>query len=162
MNAKSKHIIGSFSYSAEKQLAVEEFDKIAKRENKSFSELLVELMEDYAKKHSEGNPSFQLTQWVEKPDFKPWPALDNMTQESISNMAVEEKEKLQTALKNTLDIVNRQLPAPHNEVPQRTVKFSRLKCRTKTCSFTAEGEYGEMTAVASQHHRETGHYCTDA
>lgn len=71
---RAKHSIGSFSYSREKEPAIDEFEKIAEREGKSFSELVVELIEKYSKEHGDGNPNYELTQWAQQPDFKVTPA----------------------------------------------------------------------------------------
>jgi poly-D-alanine transfer protein DltD len=71
----TKHFITSFSSPADKEPIIEGLDKIAKRENISFSELVNEIIEDYVKKHSAGNPNFEISKWVEEPEFMADPAV---------------------------------------------------------------------------------------
>ena len=63
----------SFSYKEEKESMVEEFDRIARREGKGKSELLVQLIEEYVKVHSSGNPSFTIDQFQDS-SFQAVPA----------------------------------------------------------------------------------------
>lgn len=59
----------------EYQPILEKAKEVAKREGKPLSELIFTLLQDYIKKHGSGNPSFEITKWVEKPDFKAYPTL---------------------------------------------------------------------------------------
>ena len=68
-----RNIVTSFSYKEEKESMVEEFDRIARREGKGKSELLVQLIEEYVKVHSSGNPTFTLEQFQD-PEFQAVPA----------------------------------------------------------------------------------------
>jgi hypothetical protein len=54
---------------------LEKLKEIAKREGKPISAIIFTLIEDYLKKHGEGNPSFRLDKWVEQPNFKAFPTL---------------------------------------------------------------------------------------
>ena len=51
------------------------FKKIAGREETSMTDLLTNFMKEYIKQHGDGNPSFELTQWIDNEDFKVVPAL---------------------------------------------------------------------------------------
>lgn len=72
---RKKSIISSISFPRDKELVIEEFEKIAERERMSFSELVVSLIEKHVAVHAAGNPSFELDKWVEEPEFKGDPAL---------------------------------------------------------------------------------------
>jgi hypothetical protein len=72
---RKKHIIGTFSYPREKEQIVELADTIAKREGLSFSEFIMKIIGDYVSVHAAGNPSYELTKWVEEPQFKADPAV---------------------------------------------------------------------------------------
>ncbi len=49
---RERHVISSFSYSTAQIALMDEFAKIAAREDKSSSGLLLELITDYVKKHT--------------------------------------------------------------------------------------------------------------
>lgn len=68
------NIVRSFSYKQDKIQALEKFEEIAKKEGKKFSELLVEVIEDFDKKHGDGNPGFTLDHYQD-PNFKAVPAV---------------------------------------------------------------------------------------
>ena len=59
----------------------EECHKVARRENKALSTIIMEKLTEYVKVHGEGNPVYVLDKWVDNPDFKAVPA------------ALESKEK---------------------------------------------------------------------
>jgi len=67
--------ITSLSIPDDKIPVFEEFKKIAQREGKSFSALLVEVVEEYVKKHAEGNPVYKLDKWVDNREFVAFPSL---------------------------------------------------------------------------------------
>lgn len=71
----SKHIVSSFSYKDDKEQFMRELGIIAAREGKRKSEIIVSLIEEFVKAHSEGNPSFKLDIWTQQPDFKAMPTL---------------------------------------------------------------------------------------
>ena len=72
---KFENAVNSFSYPMPKSDTLKEFRIIAAREGKSFSELVVELIEEYVKNHAEGNSTFKLDVWQEDPEFKAIPTL---------------------------------------------------------------------------------------
>jgi hypothetical protein len=72
---KKKFSVSSFSFPRDKEEVVEQAEIIANRERTSLSRLIVSLLEDYVKVHAAGNPSFELTKWVEEPEFKGDPAI---------------------------------------------------------------------------------------
>ena len=78
------NIVLSFSFKGEKEGVVEEFKKIAKREGKDKSKLLVELIEEYVKVHSSGNPSFTIDQFQD-PNFQAVPAFLSNKDKWIQN-----------------------------------------------------------------------------
>jgi len=67
------NVVVSFSFKEEKVGVVEEFKKIAKREGRDKSKVLVDLIEQYVKEHSAGNPTFTLEQFQD-PNFQAVPA----------------------------------------------------------------------------------------
>ena len=95
------NVVSSFSFSDDKKAVLEEFTKIADREGKGRSELLIELVEEYVKTHSEGNPVFTLDQFQD-PNFKAMPATMSPTpkwNEYIrKHMDRKEREKLDKQL----------------------------------------------------------------
>ena len=72
---RKKFVISSFSFPRDQEPIMEEAEKIAAREGKSFSEFLFERIKEYVSIHSAGNPSFEITKWIEKPEFKGHPAV---------------------------------------------------------------------------------------
>ncbi len=70
-------ILCTFSFPLEKKVLMDEFKKIADREGKNHSRLVIELVEQYVKYHSEGNNTFPITKWVSEPDFQAIPSLDS-------------------------------------------------------------------------------------
>jgi hypothetical protein len=70
----SKHIVSAFSYPLEAEELIKNVKKIAEREEKTLSKLIVELLTDYAKKHGDGNPAFTLDHFQDK-NFKVCPAV---------------------------------------------------------------------------------------
>jgi hypothetical protein len=65
---------------------IDSFDKIAAREGKSFSELVVVVIEDYIKKHGDGNPSYSLQQWQAQPEFHATPAFGRVRMDWMKYM----------------------------------------------------------------------------
>ena len=51
-----------------------ECHKIARRENKALSTIIMEKLKEYVKVHGEGNPVYILDKFIEDPDFKSIPA----------------------------------------------------------------------------------------
>ena len=66
-------IIKTISFGKEKESIFLEFQKIALREGKDTSKMIVHLMEEYVKIHSSGNPSFTIDQFQD-PSFQAVPA----------------------------------------------------------------------------------------
>lgn len=79
---------------------MEEFKKIAHREGKNRSSVLVELIEQYVKIHSEGNPAFTMDQFQD-PDFRAMPATMSpiMNWKEFVNHNTDEKEDRDLELK---------------------------------------------------------------
>ena len=69
----AKSIIKSFSYPVDFVKEVDEFGKIAKKEGKSESELILWLMCEHVKKHGNGNPQYTIEQFQD-PMLKAFPA----------------------------------------------------------------------------------------
>jgi len=53
----------------------EKFKKIARREEKPASELVKDLMRKYVKRHGEGNPNFEIGNWITDSQFKAFPTM---------------------------------------------------------------------------------------
>ena len=75
MPFKPKHVISSFSYPVDQQPLMDEFRKKAFEEEKSQSQIIIELITEYMKKHGAGNPKFTLNHWDKQPEFKAWPTI---------------------------------------------------------------------------------------
>jgi hypothetical protein len=60
----------------------------------------VELITEYVKKHSKGNPTFSLEKWAEEPDFVAFPTLGEiLTPEKLDSMPIDEVEQIEAASK---------------------------------------------------------------
>lgn len=79
--------------SKERKEIFQQFVEIARREGKKISQLILELVEDYVKKHGSGNPAFPLDKWVEKPEVLAFPTLGEPPQ--IMYLIKLDKEMLQ-------------------------------------------------------------------
>ena len=106
------NIIGTFSFPLEKKAMMDEFKKIANREGINQSRLLITLVEDYVKNHSEGNPNFTIEQFQD-PDFVAMPAtmspLDKWDKFIKQNMTIEERRELDKRfidLRKTINAAN--------------------------------------------------------
>lgn len=91
------NMIVSFSFKEDKEPVVQEFKKIAKREGKDKSKLLIEIIEEYVKVHSAGNSTFKLDDFQD-PDFKAMPATmsskDKWSKFIRNDMSLEERMEL--------------------------------------------------------------------
>ena len=90
------NIIKSFSYKTDKEPLIKKINELADKEGKKFSELIIEVLEQYAKQHADGNPQYQIDQFAD-PDFIACPAFyrDGRTWENyISKAEPKELEKL--------------------------------------------------------------------
>jgi len=75
---------------------VEQFGEIARREHKSTSELLMELVSDHVKKHGKGNPTFSLEKWQDEPEFVALPTIgEPLTLIKLSKLADSDFELLE-------------------------------------------------------------------
>ncbi|MEM0010367.1 MAG: hypothetical protein QXW39_07375 [Candidatus Bathyarchaeia archaeon] len=79
--------------SKDKKEIFQRFVEIARREGKKVSALLLELAEDYVKKHGSGNPTFPLDKWVENNEVLAFPTLGEPAQ--IMYLIKLDKEMLQ-------------------------------------------------------------------
>jgi len=89
-------IIKTISFGKEKEQVFLEFKKIAAREGKDLSKLVVQCMEEYVKIHSSGNPSFTIDQFQD-PGFQAIPAYVSNKDKWIShykNSNEKDKTKL--------------------------------------------------------------------
>jgi hypothetical protein len=99
----AKNLIKSFSYKEDKEPIIDELAVIAARERKDTSKIIVELIEQYVKYHSEGNNQFQLDKWNKDPDFQAIPSLDapiDTWQSCYKNCNDEERTKLRIQAMN--------------------------------------------------------------
>ncbi len=90
------NIIKSFSYKTDKEPIIQKINELADKEGKKISELIVNILEEYVKKHADGNPQYQIDQFVD-PDFIACPAFyrDGRTWENYISKATDgEKQKL--------------------------------------------------------------------
>ena len=70
-----KSIVSAFSFPKHKENIIEQAEIIAARERTSLSGLIVSLLETYVKTHGSGNPSYEITKWMEQPEFIADPAV---------------------------------------------------------------------------------------
>ena len=63
----------NFTSSVEYEL-YERFKEICWKERKPINALVQDFMEKYIKEHGNGNPMYELTKWVENPEFRATPA----------------------------------------------------------------------------------------
>lgn len=68
----------------------EEFQKIAKREGKTASELFEQILAEYIKEHGEGNPVYSLDKWNENNFFVAYPAVAESWDKKLKNFSVNE------------------------------------------------------------------------
>lgn len=86
---------------------IHDFHLLALKERKKLKELHLEIIEDYLKKHKDGNPQFKLDQF-EDPNFMACPAFyrDSFAWESYMKQASpEEKENI----KRQVIVIDKQL-----------------------------------------------------
>ena len=101
------NIIKSFSYKHDKEPVIQKINELADKEGKKISELIMSILEEYVKKHSDGNPQFTIEQFND-PDFIACPAFyrDCSTWERyISKADDKEKQKL----KNQIILLDKKL-----------------------------------------------------
>ena len=77
--------------SVESEKFWEECHKVARRENRALSTIIMEKLKEYVKIHGEGNPVYVLDKFIENPNFKAVPA------------TMETKEKWIKFCQNTTD-----------------------------------------------------------
>lgn len=86
-------IIKSFSALSEKAKTLDEFHKLALKEDLSDSELIVKAIEEYLKAHPQ-NPAYSLDAWKDAPEVKayptPWKRLGRSDLKGYSNGDLEE------------------------------------------------------------------------
>jgi hypothetical protein len=99
------NIIKSFSFKEDKLQIIQKFDAIAEKEKKKFSELLVEQIEDYVKKHGDGNPAFTLDQFQDK-NFRACPAFYRQNQDWYSYLMSLSKQEFKEAWQQRNTVLN--------------------------------------------------------
>jgi hypothetical protein len=99
----SKHIVSAFSYPLESDDLIKNCKKIAEREEKTLSKIILELLADYAKKHGDGNPAFTLDQFQDK-NFRACPAFYRENKDWYSYLMSLSKQDFNSAWqqKNTI------------------------------------------------------------
>lgn len=109
-----------YTFSVEKEL-LDRFREIARREGKAVSHLLQELIEDYIKRHGDGNPCFRLDKWVEEPEMVAFPTLgEEPKPELVQNL---DNDTLAEYAFNA----SRHLEAARNEIRRRMAEGSWKK-----------------------------------
>lgn len=99
----------TFSYKDDKKELVEEFKRIADREGKKHSHLIMELMTEYVKNHSSGNSTFKIDEFVNKSDFLIAPAFDTDPQKwrkFYEDSTSDDRLKLKTQITGILKHIN--------------------------------------------------------
>jgi hypothetical protein len=80
---------------------LDKFQELARREGKAMNQVLQSLMENYVKIHGSGNPSFEITKWVEQPEFTVDPALRE-TDDKWDRYITQSSEKELASLEGVL------------------------------------------------------------
>ena len=75
----------TFSIPDDKIYLIDLIKKRAREEEKSTSELIVTVLEEYIKRHGQGNPSFPLDKWIENIEFKAFPTLGEKPNPKLLN-----------------------------------------------------------------------------
>jgi hypothetical protein len=99
MKERKRNVIGTISYPEDFEPVMQGFRIVAARERKSVSELMRDVIEQYVKVHGEGNPSYELSKWVDQPEFIGDPAVreDNRKWDRyLEQCDMREIEKLET------------------------------------------------------------------
>lgn len=90
------NVIESFSHGTNEQPIIDEVKKIAKRENRSQSQVIVLALEEYVKAHGKGNDTYQLEEFAKGAVALPTP---------WSNLGLEELRPY--SWKEDDDMINR-------------------------------------------------------
>ena len=86
-----------------------ELDVLSKRERRTIKQILNDLAGKYVKEHGDGNPNFELTQWVDNSDMQATPAfmrtMDDWVHflDNIDEKRFREIEAQGTALYNKIN-----------------------------------------------------------
>jgi len=59
--------------------------ELARTEGLSLNKLIIKALEEYIKRHGQGNPSFPLDKWVENIEFKAFPTLGDKPNPRLLN-----------------------------------------------------------------------------
>jgi hypothetical protein len=95
--------VQSFAIPDEEVHVMQAFKQIARREGKTASQLIWQLVKDYVSKHSE-NPITPLDKWVEKPQFVLFPTLGD--EPSEKKLAKFPPDMLRELSRNALEYHN--------------------------------------------------------
>src|SRR5690606_13511303 len=74
---------------------IQRFQQIAKRDGKTFSQLVVMAMDEYYKKHAAGNSQYQLTNWSDEPEFKAFPAFASNSKKWMEHIRQSQRQEIQ-------------------------------------------------------------------
>lgn len=120
----------TFSVPDEKLPLLDEIKKIAKREGRPVSDLIVSLIEDYVKKHGGGNPNFRLDDFAEEEVVKAWPTLGHDPEKfDLSGFTEDEKrEMLRYARAWVAKIESSMAKEEEAEKPRSRLIWQRYRC----------------------------------
>ena len=112
--------IKSFSYKDNKKEIVESAEKIASKEGKKFSELILELLEKHVQIHGDGNPAYTLDQWQDNPGMLAIPALgserETVFQYWQKIRGTKTWDEVELMLKNWIDSHNEVMKEESNSI----------------------------------------------
>ena len=113
------------------------FVTISRREAKSTSHLIMEIIKDYVKRHGGGNPVTPLTKWVEDKDFIFFPTLGEKP--TIKKLKKMDKSMLKELADNATDYANlaNYLMAKQTEHEAHI----HLGLRIDTCPYCKNDDY---------------------
>jgi hypothetical protein len=144
--------IKTFSYGPDEDTTMKELEKIAKREKRSLSYVIMEAVKEYSKAHGSGNPNYTLDQIVD--GVQPFPTawsetwskdiLDAQSENDIAEMRVLLKAKL-----NQLE----------NYTGKKNPPFKRPRARCPTCKSEILNPYNDFEKTILERHYSNNPGC---
>ena len=115
MTNKSKPVIASFSYPSDEIPLMGELEKIADRERRSNSYMIVEAIREYVKAHGKANANYPLDAWEDAPEVKAYPtAWKTLGRSDLEGYEEKELEEMRTLLERNMKTIDNiiRIPVP--------------------------------------------------
>jgi hypothetical protein len=130
MKRQDRPFVTSISYPKSKEEVLDELKIIAVREKKSQSELIIELIEEYVKAHSAGNPNFKIDDWETNPNMLAIPALMSDRQKLIDYVKKGDAKELAKVLAQ-LEFLRREIRNQLETIPEKEAKAAKGRVNQK-------------------------------